>query len=351
MTTPYSQKPTSSFWKRAVASPEPSTVDPVIDTPFTINAEDQIATAGSCFAQHIARTLVREGYRYLVTEDGPSEQNYGLFPARFGNIYSTLQLLQLFQRAYGLFSPKDQVWQQNGAFVDPFRPQVASFETQDALEIDRARHLSAVRQMFETSNIFVFTLGLTETWMSKVDDAVVPLAPGVAETSSTAAYYFSNRSVAQMTADLTSFIAKLRVINPTVKVILTVSPVPLIATYEPRHVLVSTCYSKSALRVVAEEISTSIYDVAYFPSYEIITGHHNKYKYFAEDLREVRPEGVDHVMSLFKRHYLNTDQAAQPVPEPSHPSPSPESPSPKKVTQEEMDDLYHVVCDEEAYDA
>ncbi|MEM1051357.1 MAG: GSCFA domain-containing protein [Pseudomonadota bacterium] len=351
MTTPYSHKPSSSFWRRAVANPDPSTVDPVIESPFIIESSDRIATAGSCFAQHIARTLMREGYRYLVTEEGPSEQNYGVFPARFGNIYSTLQLLQLFQRAYGLFSPNDQVWRQDGAFVDPFRPQVSAFETEEDLEADRARHLSAVRQMFEKSDIFVFTLGLTETWMSKADDAVVPLAPGVAGTSTSSEYYFSNRSVTQMSADMSSFITKLRVVNPTIKVILTVSPVPLIATFEPRHVLVSTCYSKSALRVVAEEISTSFDDVAYFPSYEIITGHHNKYKYFAEDLREVRPEGVDHVMGLFKRHYLNQDKAKGPNPEAHSASQSSQPPTPQKITQKEMDELYHVICDEEIIDA
>ncbi len=346
MKTPYSDKPSSAFWKRAVAQPNPKDVDPVISTPFTIGCNDKIATAGSCFAQHIARTLVREGFEYLVTEKGAPEQNYGVFPARFGNIYSTLQLLQLFQRAYGLFSPADQVWRQGDSYVDPFRPQVASFPTIEELEADRAVHLAAVRHMFEASDVFVFTLGLTETWMATVDDAVAPLAPGVAGTSSSAEYYFSNRSVADMTADMTEFIEKLRIVNPGVRLILTVSPVPLIATYEPQHVLVSTTYSKSALRVVAEMVSSSIEDVAYFPSYEIITGHHTGYKYFADDLREVRPEGVDHVMGLFKQYYLSGETS------PAKPLPASSSPITKATqTQQELDDLYKVVCDEEAIDA
>jgi hypothetical protein len=39
-------------------------------------------------------------------------------------------------------------------------------------------------------------------------------------------------------------------VNPKAKIIVTVSPVPLIATYVDRHVLVSNCYSKAALRSV-----------------------------------------------------------------------------------------------------
>lgn len=344
---PYSDKPSFSFWKRAVALPDPAEVDPVVSVPFTFSNTDKIATAGSCFAQHIARTLVREGFHYLVTEPGPSEQNYGLFPARFGNIYSTLQLLQLFQRAYGLFDPKDQIWHQGEAFVDPFRPQAASFGTTGELEGDRIKHLAAVRRMFEDCDVFIFTLGLTETWMAQSDMAVVPLAPGVAGTQSDHAYVFANRSVSDMTADMTSFIEKLRIVNPGVRIILTVSPVPLIATYEPRHVLVSTTYSKAALRVVAEMVSDALDDVAYFPSYEIITGHHTGYRYFAEDLREVRPEGVDHVMQLFKKYYLTGSSPAKA----STKTPASAPQEGATQTRGELDDLYRVVCDEEAIDA
>jgi hypothetical protein len=99
----------------------------------------------------------------------------------------------------------------------------------------------------------------------------------------------------------------MRAINHEIRLVLTVSPVPLIATYEDRHVLVSTTYSKSALRVVAEMIQNSHDGVAYFPSYEIITGPHARSRYYAEDLREVTPAGVAQVMSLFKLHYLTTD--------------------------------------------
>ena len=51
-----------------------------------------------------------------------------------------------------------------------------------------------------------------------------------------------------------SLVPDLKRLNPGVRVLLTVSPVPLIATYEPRHVLVSTTYSKSVLRVAAEQV-------------------------------------------------------------------------------------------------
>jgi hypothetical protein len=96
-----------------------------------------------------------------------------------------------------------------------------------------------------------------------------------------------------------------------VKIILTVSPVALIATFEDRHVLVSNTLSKAALRVVADEVSRACENVVYFPSYEMITGPHVRSAYLDDDLREVRPEGVASVMSVFTRHYLNAPQDAE----------------------------------------
>jgi hypothetical protein len=349
MKNPYSEKPNASFWRRAVPNITPDQFDPVLSAPFTFSPTDRIATAGSCFAQHIAKTLVKEGFCYFVTEHGPADKSYGVFPARFGNIYSSLQLLQLFQRAYGLYEPQDQVWRREDSFVDPFRPLIEAFASAEALLENQAIHLCAVRKMFEECDVFIFTLGLTEIWTAASDEAVVPLAPGVSNTLSGAEYKFSNRSVPEMINDMERFIAALRVVNPKVKIVLTVSPVPLIATFEPRHVLVSTVYSKAALRVVAETVTTRCENVAYFPSYEIITGLHVGNFYFENDLREVRAEGVSHVMSLFKKYYLSN--SPKNIGQDYCPDKTEECMSEQKSTlTQEMIEAHTIICDEEAID-
>jgi len=307
MTSPYADAPEIAFWSRAVAGRGAFGVDPAGPTPFAIGPQDAVATAGSCFAQHIAGALAARGYRYLVTETG-EDASYGVFPARFGNIYTVRQLLQTFDRAYGLFRPQEAAWRRaDGAWVDPFRPRVeaAGFATLEALEADRRGHLAAVRRMFEDCDVFIFTLGLTEAWRARADGAVFPLAPGVAGGDfDPALHEFHNFEPEEMTADLRAFLGKLRTVNPRVRVILTVSPVPLIATAADRHVLLSNTYSKAALRVTAEAIARREPGVAYFPSYEIITGPQAAARFFAEDLRSVTAEGVAHVMDLFAGSFL-----------------------------------------------
>ena len=312
---PYKNLPNKAFWRRAVAAMPATRVDPVGEFNLRIDSKTKVATAGSCFAQHIARYLKKSGYCYHVTERGHpilplsfrARQNYGLFSARYGNIYTARQLLQLFERAYGRFDPEEDVWEKGrSVFVDPFRPtsQPGGYISREELLADRAQHLAAVRRMFETLDVFVFTLGLTECWRSRTDGAVFPVCPGVeGGTFDPDKYEFYNQTVEDVIADLTAFRVGLAEVNPRAQIVFTVSPVPLVATADPgAHVLSATTYSKSVLRVAAETMRRSFDNVHYFPSYEIVTGAFNRGGYYAPDLRNVVEDGVRHVMRLFMVH-------------------------------------------------
>ena len=298
---PYSALPAQQMWRKAVAGLPPFALDPAAEEPFRITRTERIATAGSCFAQHVANALRSSGFNFHETEAGGDS-----FSARYGNIYTTRQLVQLFERAFWMFRPTIGDWTRpDGRHVDPFRPRIepAGFGSTEEVAADRERHLAQVRNLFETLDTFVFTLGLTEGWRHIPDGAALPLAPGVAGGDwDPALYSFVNAPVAEMVEDVTRFIDLLRGVNPTARVILTVSPVALVATYEARHVLTSNTYSKAALRVVAEEVRKARDNVIYFPSYEIVTAPPNVARYLEDDLRSVKPAGVRHVMRCFFAH-------------------------------------------------
>jgi hypothetical protein len=343
---PYRDLPDYQFWRRAVERVALHDIDPVVHPCFRLDKDDKVATAGSCFAQHISRTLQSHGFRFLITEH-PTElepkealrRQFGMFTARYGNLYTARQLLQLFDRAFGDFQPIDGAWARpDGRLVDAFRPQVEpdGFYTTQDLALAREIHLESVRRMFKELDVLVFTLGLTEAWRSRIDGAVYPLAPGViAGTSNAERYEFVNFQVRDVVVDLQAFLARLRSVNPAARVILTVSPVPLIATYEDRHVLVSTTYSKAVLRVAAEEVVRGDPASDYFPSYELITGNHTRGAYFEDDLRSVTTSGVEHAMRLFLSHYLGAETSS----------------TLDKELEREARAVRQIVCDEEAIDA
>lgn len=315
MDHPYKSLPNKAFWRRAVAQPAMEAVDPVGVFTLKIEPETRVATAGSCFAQHVARHLAKAGFNYYITEPGHplitaavrEAHNYGTFSARYGNIYTARQLTQLMKRAYGHFTPLEAPWvAEDGSVRDPFRPNVqpGGYVSVAEMEADRAQHLAAVRKMFENLDVFVFTLGLTECWESLQDGAVFPLCPGVEGGEfDPEKYVFRNQSAAEVVADMEEFVSALKKVNPGARIILTVSPVPLMATAQPgAQVLTATTYSKSVLRVAAEMLVQAHDFIHYFPSYEVITGSYNRGAYYADDLRNVTEAGVNHVMRLLLHH-------------------------------------------------
>lgn len=152
MKNPYAGKPDHQFWRHSVSGHGATEVDPVVRVPFGISPVDQVATPGSCFAQHIAHHLQTSGFHYFVPENAPSlpcaeNESYGTFSARHSNVYTVRQLWQPFQRAYGLFAPADIAGRRaDGRYIDPFRPgiQAGGFATVADLVAERDIHLASL---------------------------------------------------------------------------------------------------------------------------------------------------------------------------------------------------------------
>ncbi len=294
------------LWSTGVAAIAPDDLDPVGEFPFTLAPTDPVATAGTCFAQHLPHHLRASGYNFLQAEL-PATLNEPVYSARYGNIPTTRQLRQLMLNAYGLLRPAIRAWRRaDGRYVDPLRPQIfpAGFAMPNEVAEARVPHLAAVRRVFQECRVFVFTLGTNETWAAP-DGTCVPLPPAVvdAETPENKVSAIS-LSAAEMRQDLTEFLADLTAVNPNVRVILTVSPVPPAATFQSRHILTASKYAKAALRVAAEETAAAHAHVAYFPSYDIITAPRSRAHYFADDFRTLTNEAIARTLHLFATHVM-----------------------------------------------
>jgi hypothetical protein len=303
---PYTSAPRTAFWSRAVAA-DWHPADLVAGAEPYIAAGERVMTAGSCFASNLVPYLEKAGLSYLRTEGPhpavPYEERFGYdkFTAAYGNIYTVRQLLQLLRRAFGRFRPAEDRWHVGESVVDALRPGLAHHARSDReFDLLTAQHLAAVREAFDMADVLIFTLGLTEGWISEIDGTVFPACPGtVAGEFDPSRHVFHNFTAAEIAADMDAFVGELRERNARVRLILTVSPVPLVATATAAHVLVATTYSKSVLRAAAGEASRRLNDVVYFPAYEIVTGPQAPYEFFEADRRSVARAGIDAVMEAF----------------------------------------------------
>ena len=171
--------------------------------------------------------------------------------------------------------------------------------------------------MLQTMDLFIFTLGLTEAWVHRDTGTVYPTAPGtIAGRFDENIYEFKNFKFQEIICAFYEFqeiLLKLRPDGKLPKILLTVSPVPLVATASGNHVLTATNYSKSILRAVAGQLSEDNTHIDYFPSFEIITNQGAHALFYESNLRSVRWEGVDVVMkAFFSEHQANQKVCAIP---------------------------------------
>ncbi|MGR8933323.1 MAG: GSCFA domain-containing protein [Gammaproteobacteria bacterium] len=339
---PYRLQPKRAFWNRTIQDVYPLDIGEWYRKKFDLS-HLRIATAGSCFAQHIGRKLWEKKFNYIDMEPAPgflkkthwADFGYGMYSARYGNVYTSRQLLQLVQRAMGEFTPAETAWEKNGGYVDPFRPTIEPepLSSADEVETFRRHHLTAVAELFEKTDVFVFTLGLTEAWIAIQDGAVFPVAPGTAGGEyDPLNYQLINLSYFEVCQDLEAFFKRVRCINPQMKFMLTVSPVPLMATATSQQVMVATTYSKSVLRAAAGYLANKYAYVDYFPSYEIISSHVMRGQFYNPDMRTVSQFGVDHVMQQFFKE---------------HRPPIAPATKPQEWKNSAAEDRERLVCDEE----
>lgn len=301
---PYVGLPHRALWSRGVARRYDASEVVTTEAPL-LRTGDRVASMGSCFASNIVPHIEAAGVVYIRTEEPPPQvaqlpENLGYrnFSAAYGNVYTARQMRQLIERCAGEFQPQEDRWHEPGKVIDPFRPGLA-YPAASEVEFDviTAAHLSATREAFAAADVVVLTLGLTEGWESVLDGAVFPTCPGtVAGAFDPTRHRFRNFTVADVIEDLGATVDGIAAINPRARFIVTVSPVPLVATASGRHVLEATVYSKSVLRVAAAEVERRRAAVTYFPAYEIVTGPQAPESFFEADRRSVTDEAIRTVM-------------------------------------------------------
>lgn len=310
MNNPYVGLEDRAFWKLAVASRSLFDLTDLWKPKFDLKTSDQFVTFGSCFAQHFGRALAARGFAWFNGEPAPrglspssaKAFNYNVFSARTGNIYTTSILAQWVGWAAGVRALPEESWESGGRFYDPFRPAVEpdGFDSVEEMQASRAVAVAAFKTCIEKADYFVFTLGLTESWRNIETGYEYPMCPGtLAGVFDERTHAFDNHTVMDVQTNLKTAMDQMKVLNPNLRFILTVSPVPLTATKSGGHVMVATMESKSVLRAVAGQLSRQRPDVDYFPSYEIINSPVTKAVFFEPNQRDVNPRGVDFVMDNF----------------------------------------------------
>lgn len=311
--------PTAVFWP----NPKPRKEDnrpplsrydqlPFVKRIPLVNKETPIGSAGSCFAQEIAKVFQQEEYNYIVTEknDDPAAgmivdnyqrgDKYAIACANYGILFNTPSFKQLAERAFGTKPTQKILFQRDdGLWLDPYRENVG-FVHQQAYINDYQNHLDATRKALEQSEVFIITLGLNECWELH-DGSYLSRNP---QRLVYAMAKHRTLSVQENVDNIQAFFNTVRQYNPNFKLIITLSPIPFLATGHggEQHVITANTHSKSVLRVAAQELVDNNEDMHYLPSYELVTQCIKDP--WQDDDRHVTVDTVKQVVNLFKEMFV-----------------------------------------------
>jgi hypothetical protein len=280
-----------------------------------IDRTTKIASAGSCFAIEIARSLQRDGFNYLVAEapigqdgsyrDLTAVEGLATASAAWGAIYNAPAFRQLVWYAFGVWDRPEIVFNLNDkTLMDPFREDV-HFDTVEGYECNRRAHQLAARRVFVGADVLVITLGLNEVWVFAKNGSAFSRNPW-----RTAPSLVERRilTVAENVEELEQLYSMLKIHNSDIKLIVSLSPVPFHATFrhDEMHVVEANTLSKSVLRVAADEFCRRHDDAYYFPSYELVTTC-TKEPWEADE-RHVSRAAVDRVMQMFRYMFVKPER-------------------------------------------
>jgi len=285
---------------------------PNLAPTFKLQPAEKVFTVGSCFARNVEKHLARLGYNLPGRDYVPSELA-GLPLDGFMNKFTPQSMLNEFLWAFQPDEMPDPATtflpQADGTVIDG--QLMSKINVSPARALERRNEITQTFRLSKDCRVVVFTLGLVEAWFDKKTgiylNRALPQYNATLEPDRFELHVLSFDGLYAATKRLMSILAEKG--HPDLRVLLTVSPVPLLATFTKKDVLTANMYSKSVLRTVAEHISYEFDHIDYFPSYESVMLSDRDLAW-RDDLGHVREEIVSVIVSNMAEAYARTKATA-----------------------------------------
>ena len=220
-----------------------------------LNKDTRFFTMGSCFARNLSRSLNNSGY--------------------------VSHHMEISEYINPTFANKVFVdWLGSAEIDGAISERIAELLPPDW---SKEHTLAVIRD----SDVFILTLGVAPAFFDRATgDFVLPRPTALNSRVLAEKYLYRTTSVKENVDNVLHVIKFIRDTAPRIKIIVTVSPVPLLASFEYKSAVQADCLSKSTMRLVAHEVvnNSNIADILYWPSFEIFrwAGSQSS-NYFAAD--------------------------------------------------------------------
>ena len=224
--------------------------------PFAIEPRERMLFVGSCFADNIGRRFVDDKFRATVNP--------------YGVMYNPASIMHTVKR-----------W--TGELV------AAQSEASDSgYDVRQATD--------ESPQTAVFTLGTNHVYILNETGEIVDNCRKRPQR------LFTERelSVNECADYLREAVTKLRQINPSVRIIITVSPIRY-----AKYGFHGSQLSKATLLLAADKLTKEMDNVVYFPAYEIVNDELRDYRFYREDMLHPTDQAVEYIWQRFGETFFS----------------------------------------------
>ncbi len=250
------------------------------DAPL-IEKTTQITAFGSCFAANISNWLSERNFRVLNKADDATRA----YVVTMGEgMVNSFVIRQQFEWAW-----------ENKVFDQPLWHGYKAEEYGYDEEVRQE-----TKTIFDETEVFILTFGLSEVWYDEPTGNVFwrTIPKDVYDPER---HKFRLSTVDENRENIRAIYDLIRKYRPEAKIVVTLSPVPLIATFRDVSCITANSVSKATLRVAVDEVVREVQDeghLFYWPSYELVTDvFRSPYR---ADRRHVRPVVLSYIMRLFE---------------------------------------------------
>jgi GSCFA family len=288
---------------------------PHVVPKFSLRPDDVFFCIGSCFARVIEYQLLYRSVPVtsLAIRGEPAET-----PNAVNGIvskYTTASMLNEMRWSLDGVPFPDEALVADG---DGYR-DLQLHQQPAPVSLARARARRAVVQSYfarlREASVVIVTLGLAEVWYDRLTELYLNVTPTFDLVRSNpgrfavkVSDYTENRARLERICDILTHEGR-----PDLRIVVTVSPVPLHRTFAADDVLVVNTYAKATLRAVAGDIVRTRPNVEYFPAFELVTASDRATAYMADQVH-VAPAMVD----LVGRTFLEAFGLSLPRPHPEY---------------------------------
>ncbi|RIJ33435.1 GSCFA domain-containing protein [Pontibacter oryzae] len=253
----------------------------VSKSDLNLMLQHQVLTMGSCFAEVIGSKLQQHKVNALVNP--------------FGTIFNPVSVCLLLKAASGKpYNFENNLVQHNGIwYAYDLHSSLSSPDKEELLHMIQER-MQQTSEQLQQASLLIITLGTAVAYRLAQSGKVV------ANCHKLPAKQFSRVLLSTEEARLAfeDMYGLLKLINPDLKILLTVSPVRHIKETIPMNSV-----SKATLRVLCHQLEEAHADVLYFPAYEIMMDDLRDYRFYKEDMLHPTAVAEDYIWQKFVDAY------------------------------------------------